>query len=461
MQVSKYLSPSRGTFTNESYFMTDKSTSYGLPRREVMRRAGVLGAASTTLLAGCLTEDGDDDVEGVPDEPAEDEELELVHWWTAGGEEAALNALLESFRNEYGYSGSDINNNPAPGGAGSAIDTAIQSRVSSGDPPSTFQIWPGGSLTPYTDEDLLDSINDVWTDDMEDAYLDGVKDTARNDGDFVAVPLNIHRLNNLFYNVNVVEDAGIDVDSLSDGEDLLSAMQTADSQGYIGMAHQTSSTWSTLQMWEMVFMAQNGVDAYREVLERNVGDHESAIEDSLELVVDYSDYITPNSASVTWDEANEAVIDGDAAFLHQGDWAVGEYQNASGFDYQADWDMVPFPGTGGTYAIVMDSFVMPENNPSSTMTKQWLRQCGSIDGQAAFNREKGSIPPRTDVPTDDFPEFLQDQASDFSASNEQVPSIAHGSGIDPEGKSIFEEIFSGFIESWNASQTASRIVDEI
>jgi len=414
------------------------------------------------MLAGCLTgDDGGDDVEGVPDEPAEDEELELVHWWTAGGEEAALNDLLESFRNEYGYSGGDINNNPAPGGAGSAIDTAIQSRVSSGDPPSTFQIWPGGSLDPYTSEDLLNPINDVWTDEMDSAYLDGVKETARHDGDFVAVPLNIHRLNNLFYNVNVVEDAGIDVDGLSDGEDLLTAMETADSEGYIGMAHQTSSTWSTLQMWEMVFMAQNGVDAYRDVLDKNVSDHESALEESLQLVVDYSDYISPNSASVTWDEANQAVIDGDAAFLHQGDWAVGEYQTASGFDYGEDWDMVPFPGTGGVYAIVMDSFVMPTNNPSPTMTKQWLRQCGSIDGQETFNRTKGSIPPRTDVPTDDYPEFLQDQASDFSDSDEQVPSIAHGSGIDPDGKSQFEEIFSGFIESWNASETASRIVDEL
>ena len=27
--------------------------------------------------------------------------LEIIHWWTAGGEQDALNALLEGFRQEY------------------------------------------------------------------------------------------------------------------------------------------------------------------------------------------------------------------------------------------------------------------------------------------------------------------------------------------------------------------------
>lgn len=442
--------------------MTDNTCEDGFGRRDYMRSAAAVGAAGTTLFAGCLTGDGDgNDTEGVPDEPAEDEEFEIVHWWTAGGEEAALNALMQSYRDEYEYSEGDINNNPAPGGAGSAIDAAIQSRVSDGDSPSTFQIWPGGSLTPYTDADLLDSINDVWTDEMEESYLEGVMDTARNDGDFVAVPLNIHRLNNVFYNVEVVEDAGIDVESLSDGEDLLQALETADSEGYIGMAHQTSGQWSTLQLWEMVYLAQNGVDSYRDILDRNVADHESEIETSLQLVADYSDYFSPNAGSVTWDEANEAVIEGDAAFLHQGDWAVAEYQGEENFEYGSEWDSSTFPGTGGLYSIVVDSFVMPTSNPSPTMTKQWLRHCGSEAGQHAFNQAKGSIPPRTDLSTDDYPQFLQDQASDFDASDDQIATIAHGSGIDPEGKSLFEEIFSGFIENWNASQTTSRIVDEI
>jgi glucose/mannose transport system substrate-binding protein len=443
--------------------MTDSTSAADLGRREYLRGAAAAGVAGTTLFAGCLTGGGDggDDVEGVPSEPAEDETFEIVHWWTAGGEEEALNALLESYRNEYDYSGSDINNNPAPGGAGSAIDTAIQTRVIDGDPPSTFQIWPGGSLTPYTDADVLNPINDVWTDEMEDAYLDGVIETAQSGGDFVSVPLNIHRLNQLFYNVDVVEDAGIDVDSLSSPADVLGAMETADSEGYIGMAHQTGSVWSTLQLWEIVFLGQNGADAYRDILDGNVGDYESEIESSLQLVADYTDYISPNASSVTWDEANRAVIEGEAAFLHQGDWAAGQYGSAEGFEYGTDWDYVPYPGTSGMYSIVMDSFVMPSPNPSPTMTKQWLRHCGSTDGQVAFNTIKGSIPPRTDVSMDDFPPFLQDQAEDFDASEEQVPTIAHGSGTDPDSKSTFEQIFSGFLENWNASETASQIVDQI
>ncbi|AGN02752.1 sugar ABC transporter substrate-binding protein [Salinarchaeum sp. Harcht-Bsk1] len=439
------------------------STESGLGRREYMRGAAAAGAAGTTLFAGCLTGDdgGGDGVEGVPDEPAEDETFEIVHWWTAGGEEEALNALIDSYTEAYGYSGSDINNNPAPGGAGSAIDTAIQTRVIDEDPPSTFQIWPGGSLTPYTDADALNAINDVWTDEMESSYLDGVIDTAQDGDDFVAVPLNIHRLNQVFYNVEVAEDVGVDLGGLSSPEDLLDAMASADEAGYIGMAQQTGSVWSTLQLWEMVFLGQHGADTYRDVLDGNVGDYESQIQESLQLIVDYREYFTPNASSVTWDEANQDVISGDALLIHQGDWAAGQYAAAEGFDYGSGWDYATVPGTSDVYSIVMDSFVMPDPNPSPTMTKQWLRHCGSVEGQIAFNTRKGSIPPRTDVSMDEFPPFLQDQSSDFGDSSEQIPTIAHGSGTDPDSKSTFEQIFSGFLENWNASETAGQIVDQI
>lgn len=64
----------------------------------------------------------------------------------AGGEQEALQALLDGFKEK--YPDISVENNPAPGGAGSALDTVIKNRVLNENPPSSFQIWPGKALYP-------------------------------------------------------------------------------------------------------------------------------------------------------------------------------------------------------------------------------------------------------------------------------------------------------------------------
>lgn len=435
-----------------------------LSRRRYIQVTGAIGAAA---LAGCAEDEAEGDGDG--DEDADEDgggdggdggdvgELEIVHWWTAGGEEEALNALLDGFQEE--YPDVEINNNPAPGGAGTAIDAEIQTRVIDEDPPSTFQIWPGEALRPYTDADVLEPVGDLWEDGAEEAYLDGVIDAASPEGEIVSVPINIHRLNNIFYNVEVVDDAGIDVEGIETPDDLLDGLEAADDAGYVGMAQQTQEPWGTLQLWEVVFTGQHGVDVFQQFLDGNAADLEDEINESLSLVVEYSEYFNEDAGSVSWDEANADVITGDAAFHHNGDWAAGEYQTAEDFEYGDQWDYGPFPGTDGVYTLVMDSFVMPTNNPSPEATEAYITYCSTVDAQERFNPPKGSIPPRTDVPTGEFPPFLQDQMSDFEASDDQVTSIAHGSGLEPGMASEVEEAFAVFTDNWDPDETTNELIE--
>ena len=385
--------------------------------------------------------------------------VEIVHWWTAGGEKEALSALLEGFQEA--YPDVEVENNPAPGGAGSALDTVIKNRVLNEDPPSTFQIWPGKALFPYTDADLLNNISDsVWSENgMTDTYLDGVQEAAKGGTDqFVSVPINIHRLNNLFYNVEVVEKAGVDPTDIDDPEQLLDALDTiAQETDATPMAQQTQSPWSTVQLWEMVFLGQQGVGAYETFLAGDVASMESEVTASLQLLVDYSEYYPGDAGSISWDQANAQVIEGDAAVIHQGDWAAGQYRATDGFEYDSGWRNVAFPGTDGVYSLVMDSFVYPTNNPSPEATEKFLRYAGTADAQRRFNVPKGSIPPRTDVSMDEFGPFLRDQADDFENSNEQPPTIAHGSGVIPEVKSNIEDAFASFLESGDVDATYDQL----
>ncbi|MWV39982.1 ABC transporter substrate-binding protein [Natrialba sp. INN-245] len=428
-------------------------------RRRYVQLAGGVGALA---LAGCTededpdgidTGNGADDADDTGDSDSEGD-LEIVHWWTAGGEEQALNALLDGF--EEAYPEHSVENNPAPGGAGAAIDAAIQTRVIDQDPPSTFQIWPGEAVRPYLEADALESIDEVWED--EDAYVDGVIDAAAPDGNLVVAPINIHRLNNLFYNVDVVEDVGVDPTDAENPEDLLDLLEAADDAGYVGLAQQTQEPWGILQFWEMVFLGQYGASTYEQFLAGDAASLESEIADSLELVERISEFHNEDAGTVAWDEANADVITGDAAFHHNGDWAAGEYQGADGFEYGENWEYIPFPGTEGTYTMVMDGFVYPANNPTPEATEAFVSYCTTADAQERFNPHKGSIPPRTDVATDGFPPFLQDQMADFEASDEQTVTISHGSGLEPAKADQVQEAFAVFTDNWDVDETTQELI---
>jgi len=438
-----------------------------ISRRTILKTTGAAGAAGLTGLAGCAGNGGNGgNGEGTATEDGSGDgsegsnALEIVHWWTAGGEKEALDALLSGFKEA--YPDVTVENNPAPGGAGSALDTVIKNRVLNENPPSTFQIWPGKALYPYTDANLLNDISDsVWGEnDMKSAYLDGVKQAAKGGTDnFVSVPINIHRLNNLFYNKSVVESANVDPDSINDPNQLLSALDTiAQETDATPMAHQTQSPWSTVQLWETVFIGEQGVGEFEDFIAGNVESLESEVKASLERVKSYSEYFPSDAGSISWDQANSAVVEGEAAFIHQGDWAAGQYKASSDFEYDTDWGNTSFPGTSGVYSLVMDSFVFPTNNPSPEATKKFLTYAGTKDAQRRFNTKKGSIPPRTDVSMDEFGPFLQAQSEDFANSNEQPTTIAHGTAVRPEIKSNIESAFASFLESWDVNATYDELV---
>jgi len=241
----------------------------------------------------------------------------------------------------------------------------------------------------------------------------------------VTVPLNIHRINNLFYNVSVVESAGVDPTSLSSPSDLVSACETIASEtDAVPFAHQTSGAWPTGQLFGTTLLAQAGVEGYTNFIEGNGG--KSEVQSALEHIVALREYYPGDSASISFTEANTMVMEGDAVFIHQGDWAAGAYSNSEGFNYGEDWNQVTYPGSAGSYQLNMDSFPYLANNPSPDATRAFLSYCGSPEGQVLFNAKKGSIPPRTDADVSQLNAFQQDQFDDFTSSDDQPPSIQHG-----------------------------------
>lgn len=70
-------------------------------------------------------------------------------------------------------------------------------------------------------------------------------------------------------------------------------------------------------------------------------------------------------------------------------------------------------------------FGLPKNAPHRENALNFLRICGSKDGQDAFSLIKGSIAARTDADKSKYDEYQLSAMEDFK-KNTLVPSIQHG-----------------------------------
>ena len=428
------------TTVKRYYIMTGNQQQ--ISRRTVLTTTG---AAAVTGLAGCTG--GDDEGGG--------NALELLHAWSSGDGNAAIAALIEGFQAE--HPDVEFAEEPVNGAARGNLDQVVQNKLQANDPPSTFQTWPGKTLDKFGGA-YEDIEGDVWNDDLKENYLSGPQEQAQYDGNYVTVPLNIHRINNLFYNTAVLDEAGVDPESLSSPSDVVDACaQVAENTDAVPFAQQTSGAWSTVQLWETILLAQAGISGYEEFINGN-GDQQQ-VQSALESVVALREYYPSDSSSLSFTEANTMVINGDAAFIHQGDWAAGAYGGEDGFEYGTDWGQVTYPGTEGSYLLNMDSFPYLANNPSPEATKQFLSYCGSAEGQVLFNAEKGSIPPRSDADVSELNAFQQDQFEDFNNADNQPPSIQHGLAVSPGVGTNIGSAFSGFLESYNTNGTAEALIN--
>jgi glucose/mannose transport system substrate-binding protein len=431
-------------------------------RRTFVKAAGALGAAGLTGLAGCSGGGGgggDSDSDSGTGSGGSGNTLEVLHGWTGGDGAKAADSLTSAFAEAHPDVDTDFN--PIGGGGNQNLDAVVANRLQSNDPPSSFANWPGPNLVKY--EGALGDVSDLWEEaGFTDSHVQEAVDLHQVDGTFQAVPLGSHRLNCLFYNVSVVEEAGVDPDSITSMSGLVDAMDAVESNtDAIPMTHGMSGSWTTTQLFAAVMLGSQGFDEYMSFVDGSPST--GAVQESFELLGNVlENYINADAASIGLTESNQNIINGDAAFIHQGNWAAGAYRNAEGFAYDEDWGFTTFPGTENMYTLHFDSFLFPANNPSPEATRTFLEFVGGTEAQVAFNQFKGSIPTRTDVDMGEFGPYLQETAEDFANAENRPPTLQHGLAVEAEiMTSLNDVITSEFTGPYNVEAATQGFVDAV
>jgi glucose/mannose transport system substrate-binding protein len=356
-------------------------------------------------------------------QPAAEEaagEVEVFSWWTAGGEAEGLAAIVEVM----GAENPDLQfvNAAVAGGAGTNARAVLATRLSAGDPPDSWQGHAGQELIgTYVAAGQIQPLNDLYD---QNGWLDVMPETLipliSQGGNIYSVPVNIHRANVLWYNPAVLAANNVEVPASID--EFFAAAETLQAAGVTPLA--MGEQWTSMHLFETVLLGTLGAESYNGLWDGTTDWGGPDVGHAIESFGRMLDYTNTDASTLSWDQAAQLVIDGDAAFTIMGDWAEG-YFKAAGLSPMEGFGWAPAPGTAGNFQFLSDSFVLPVGAPNEAGALEFLTIAGSKAGQEAFNPIKGSICARTDCDPGLFDEYLQSAMQDWS-SNTVVGSLTHG-----------------------------------
>src|SRR6476659_17643 len=357
-------------------------------------------------------------------------EVEVLHWWTSGGEAksvAELKKILES-------KGDKWKDFAVAGGGGETAMTVLKSRVVSGQPPTAAQV-KGPGIQEWAQEGVLANLDDTAKAGNWDALLPPVvSNVMKYQGHYVAVPVNVHRVNWMWVNPEVFKKAGAKPPTTWD--EFVTAADKIQKAGLIAVAH-GGQPWQDATLFEAIALGTGGAEWYDKAFvqldQKSLGN--SAMEKSFATLRTVQKYIDKDAANRDWNLATAMVINGKAGMQFMGDWAKGEFSAANkvpGKDYLC----MPAPGTKGEYTFNIDSFIMFQQKDPAAKTAQAHLSSAIMEPQfqEVFNLNKGSIPVRSGMNLAKFDQCAKDSAAEFSSSaksNKLVPSWAHEMAMPP------------------------------
>jgi len=386
-------------------------------------------------------------------------DVEVLHWWTSGGEAKAA-AELKATMQKKGHTWKDF---AVAGGGGDSAMTVLKSRVVSGNAPAAAQI-KGPSIQEWAREGVLANMDalakaEKWDELLPQPIADGLK----YQGNYVAAPVNVHRVNWIWANPEALKKANAKLPTTWD--EFFVTAEALKKAGIIPVAH-GGQNWQDFTTFESVALGVGGTEFYKKALVQLDAEtlKGAAMTKVLETFKKVKSYTDKNANGRDWNLATAMVIKGEAGMQLMGDWAKGEFV-AAGKVPGKDFVCAAAPGTAKSFTYNVDSFALFKlKDPAKQKAQQDLASAIlSPEFQESFNLNKGSIPVRLGLKLDKFDDCAKLSAADFVASAKTgtlVPSIAHGMAVPSATEGAIKDVVSQF---WNddkmsAAQAQDKLV---
>ena len=322
-------------------------------------------------------------------------EVELWHYWMAGGEVEALNALRDAFQED--YPGVKLVDRGIPGGS-AEMRRQIGTALMGGNPPETFMVALGYRLKSFADADRLIPITDVWDEINGDKiFPQGLVNVIRIDGEAWSVPINIHTVNHMWYNKKMFDKYGLkEPKTWEEFGELCDVLKDNGITPLTG----SGQSWALYQFYPFVLDAV-GPEGYVQLGEGQLSWTDPRLRGAFEKYKKYSlGNIIEGWAGYGWAEAASAFVNGKVAMYNTvGDWTAAFYES-QGMEPGVDFDFFPAPGTTDIVIGQVDSFALLNGCDRPDLGKLFLKFVASEKAQVAFNTYKGSVAANLNTPSD-------------------------------------------------------------
>ncbi|MDP8257710.1 MAG: ABC transporter substrate-binding protein [Candidatus Alcyoniella australis] len=381
---------------------------------------------------------------------ADQSEVILFSWWTAGGEAEGLQALVDQFNAMHPQV--KVINAAVAGGAGTNAKAVLMTRMMGGDPPDSFQVHGGAELLhTWVEPGLMQPLTALYDEQgWREKFPAGLIQIVSAGNEIYAVPANIHRGNVLWYNARLLADNGIEPPTTLD--EFFAACDKLKAAGVTPLALSSRNKWPVSHLFETLLLGVGGPEFYRDLFAGKIAWTDERVKGALQALSKMVGFANSDHAALTWDQASGKLVAGQAAFNVMGDWAKG-YFMTNQWQPGQDFGAIPSPGTDGMFIVITDTFGIPKDAPHAAMAREFLKVVGSAEGQTAFNLKKGSIPARVDAPADQFDQIAVRFMSDF-AKDTLVPSCAHGSAVKERFATALSDELSVFIHKLDVDAAA-------
>jgi glucose/mannose transport system substrate-binding protein len=386
-------------------------------------------------------------------------EVEVLHWWTSGGEAAALDVLKKDLESK-GVTWKDM---PVAGGGGEQAMTALRARVTAGNAPTAVQAL-GFDITDWAKQGVLGDLNEIAAKEGWDNVVPAALQAfSKHDGKWIAAPVNVHSTNWVWINKAALDAAG--GKAPENWDELVAVLDKMKANGITPLAH-GGQAWQDATIFDAVVLSL-GTDFYKAAmidLDPAALGGEKMVE-AFNRMAKLRSYVDDNFSGRDWNLASAMVIEGKAGMQMMGDWAKGEFLKA-GKKPGTDFVCIRFPGTQGAVTFNSDQFMMFQVGDAGKEAQ--LMMASAIESpsfQSAFNMVKGSVPARTDVPNDAFDDCGKKGMADLAEASSKgtlMGSMAHGHAAPAAIKNaLYDVVTRHFNGEMDAAAAAKALAEAV
>ncbi|MFM5744700.1 ABC transporter substrate-binding protein [Aeromonas veronii] len=390
--------------------------------------------------------------------PVAASQVEVLHWWTSGGEAKAVEVL----KSEWTKQGNQWNDFAVQGGGGKSAMTVLKSRALAANPPEAAHL-KGYELKEWAGLGFLRDLTPMaehlgWYSQMPPM----VRATLSQNGALMAVPTGIHRVNWLWLNRKIFER-----NKLTPPTDWAQFVTVADQLKKRGITPLAigNEPWQLAVLFETVALGEGGKEFYRKAFLEQDGATLTG-PDMVRVLTRFQQlraYVPQKYAGLKWHQATNLLESGGAAMQVMGDWVKGEL-SAGNYRPGEDIACLPSPGSAGLFSYNLDSIAMfKQRDPTQLQAQGDLAQLLMTPKfQEEFNRVKGSIPALTNPDMSKFDRCAVRSYQDFLLAEKQdnlLPSMAEGMATPTNMRQAILDVLSNFFNDpkANPEQTALHL----